>query len=126
MIPALSEIFRQSQLLSVRIPNRKSEFFGIPNFRIPIDTTSSDAQMASASTFARNVMGSTTVLGEKMSVIVRSNVELESSAAMVVATTTGVAATAGEIAAMARTRGAAAIQETVAWGNSVAWMIAAA
>ena len=38
----LSEIVRENYLLSVRIPNRYSDNFGIPKFRIPIDTSSSN------------------------------------------------------------------------------------
>ena len=36
----LSETVRQNWLLSVRIPNRTSDEFGIPKFRIPIGTSS--------------------------------------------------------------------------------------
>ena len=36
----MSEIVRENQLLSVRIPNRYSDNFGIPKLRIPIDTFS--------------------------------------------------------------------------------------
>ena len=38
----LSEIVRENKLLSVRIPNRYSDNFGILKFRIPIATSSDD------------------------------------------------------------------------------------